>query len=246
MSLLLSSSPQHKMRCEEGIMGGDKYRASLHLEGPTVEWRMGKPPNYEAVNKLFEEGRTKVWPKGTVEEQVQNIVKSLQMEFAYKTTPQDFKNINLHKFIASINGRTVSCEEALKLGSFNTFLKNPLPEEFHYFKPQEETSESTHNDFNTCFPRGFAWEVIEVYSPPPLIAYKFRHWGFFEGPYKSHSPTGEMVEFFGMGILKVDSSWKAEEGHVFFDPAELFGGLLKGKKTGDSSASACPLFDRLK
>ena len=41
-------------------MGGDKYRASLHLEGPTVEWRMGKPPNYEAVNKLFEEGRTKV------------------------------------------------------------------------------------------------------------------------------------------------------------------------------------------
>ncbi|XP_022985125.1 pathogen-related protein-like [Cucurbita maxima] len=235
-----------KMSTDEAIMGADKYRVFLHLEAPTVQWKRGRP-SYEAVNKLFEDGRTKVWPKGSVEEKVQNMVKTLQMEFANKARLQDFKIINPQKFHVFVNGREgVSGEEAVKLGVFNVLLKNSLPEEYHYFKAQEETFESTCNDFKTCFPRGFAWELLQVYSPPPLIAYKFRHWGFLEGPYKTHSPTGEMVEFYGMGTLKVDSSMRIEEAHFFYDPAELFGGLLKGKKTAteskavDSSPSSCP------
>ena len=47
------------MSSEEGIMGPDKYRVFLHLEAPTVQWKRGRP-SYEAVNKLFEDGRTKV------------------------------------------------------------------------------------------------------------------------------------------------------------------------------------------
>ena len=93
----------------------------------------------------------------------------------------------------------------VRIGTFNALLKSALPEELHHFKAHEETFESAHNDFKTCFPRGFAWEVIEVYSPPPLITYKFRHWGYFEGPYKAHSPTTELVQLFGMGTLKVNS-----------------------------------------
>ncbi|XP_022931449.1 pathogen-related protein-like [Cucurbita moschata] len=228
----------------------DKYRANLHLEHPTVQWRYGKPPTYESANQLFEEGRTKVWPKGSLEETVQNVVKSWQVEINNKARLQDFKTINPEKFKLFVNGREgLSGEEVLGDGTFNAMLKSSLPDEYKFYKAEEETHESAHNDFKTCFPRGFAWEVIEVYSPPPLIAYKFRHWGFFEGPYKDHSPTGEMVQFYGMGVLKVDSSMKVEEVHVYFDPTELYGGLLKGKrtasesKTADSSASACPLFN---
>jgi hypothetical protein len=36
-----------------------------------------------------------------------------------------------------------------------------------------------------------------------VISFKFRHWGFFEGPFKGHAPTGEKVEFHGLGVLKV-------------------------------------------
>ena len=39
----------------------DKYRN--HLSGEEekdTKWKFGVPPNYDAVNKLFEEGRTKV------------------------------------------------------------------------------------------------------------------------------------------------------------------------------------------
>lgn len=39
----------------------DKYRSFLHGEGErNTKWRFGAPPNYDDVNKLFEEGRTKV------------------------------------------------------------------------------------------------------------------------------------------------------------------------------------------
>ena len=42
-------------------MDHDKYRSHLNDEGEkNTIWRFGAPPNYDAVNKLFEEGRTKV------------------------------------------------------------------------------------------------------------------------------------------------------------------------------------------
>jgi hypothetical protein len=97
----------------------------------------------------------------------------------------------------------LTAEETLRLGSYNALMKNSLPEEYKYYKAEEETFESSHEAFRSAFPRGFAWEVIKVYSGPPDIAYKFRHWGFFEGPYKGHAPTGNMVEFYGFGTLKV-------------------------------------------
>ncbi|KAK1583471.1 hypothetical protein Q3G72_024073 [Acer saccharum] len=77
-----------------------------------------------------------------------------------------------------------------------------MTDEFKYYKAEEETFTSSHEAFRSVFPRGFAWEVLSVYSGPPVIAYKFRHWGFFEGPFKGHAPTGEMVEFYGFGTLK--------------------------------------------
>lgn len=89
------------------------------------------------------------------------------------------------------------------MGSYNALLKNSLPEELKYYKAEEESFESSHDAFRSAFPRGFAWEVLGVYSGPPTIAYKFRHWGFFEGPFKGHDPTGKMVQFYGMGVIKV-------------------------------------------
>lgn len=44
-------------------MDGDKYRSYLHGEGElNTNWRYGGPPNYDIVNKLFEDERTKVFP----------------------------------------------------------------------------------------------------------------------------------------------------------------------------------------
>lgn len=86
-------------------------------------------------------------------------------------------------------------------------LKNSLPKEFQYYKAEEESFESSHDVFRSAFPRGFAWEVLSVYTGPPEIVFKFRHWGFFEGPFKGHAPTGEIVQFYGLATLKVYISY---------------------------------------
>jgi len=41
-------------------MAKDRYRSFLDDEPENIQWRHGGPPTYDAVNKLFEEGRTKV------------------------------------------------------------------------------------------------------------------------------------------------------------------------------------------
>lgn len=163
-------------------------------------------------------------------------------------------------------------------------LKNSLPGEFQYYKPEEESFESSHDAFRSALPRGFAFEILSVYSGPPNIAFKFRHWGYFEGNFKGHAPTGEMVQFLGLGVLKVcpkteyvsrlaisqwlqllavgfclhlevpslqvDELLRAEEIEIYYDPGELFGGLLKGPPisetkttdSGDNTAEkqSCP------
>lgn len=101
----------------------------------------------------------------------------------------------------------LSGEETLRLGSYNALLKNSLPKEFQYYKAEEESFESSHDVFRSALPRGFAWEVLSVYTGPPEIVFKFRHWGFFEGPFKGHAPTGEVVQFYGLATLKVYISY---------------------------------------
>ncbi|KAL3821259.1 hypothetical protein ACJIZ3_007164 [Penstemon smallii] len=233
---------------------GDKYRSFLHDdEAQNTEWRYGAPPTYDAVNKLFEEGRTKEWPKGSLEEVVQNAIKSWEMELSHKTQIKDFRSISPDKFKLIVNGREgLSAEETLRFGSYNALLKSSMPEELKYYKADEVSFESSHTMFREALPRGFAWEVLAVYSGPPLIAFKFRHWGYFEGPFKGHAPTGEMVQFYGICILKVDDSLRAEDVEIYYDPAELFAGLLKEpsisvsnteqQQETDSSASTqkCP------
>ncbi|KAK7244163.1 hypothetical protein RIF29_38981 [Crotalaria pallida] len=229
---------------------GDKYRSILQEEIENTHWRHGGPPIFDVVNKLFEEGRTKVWPEGSLEEAVQNAVKSWEMELSHKTRLQDFKTINPEKFKLFVNGREgLSGEETLNIGSYNALLKSSLPKEFQYYKAEEETYESSHDAFRSAFPRGFAWEVISVYSGPPVITYKFRHWGYFEGPFKGHAPTGDMVEFYGIGVMKVDESMRAEDVEIYYDPGEMFSGLLKGpslsdnkgeKQGGSENTRSCP------
>ncbi|KAI3852662.1 hypothetical protein MKX03_023854 [Papaver bracteatum] len=184
---------------------GDKYRSNMYGdEHKDVHWRHGAPPIYDLVNELFQQGQTNVWPEGSLDETVQNAIKTWEMELSHKTRLQDFKTINPEKFKLFVNGREgLSGEEVLKLGSYNALLKTSLPEEFQYYKADEESFASSHDIFRSAFTRGLAWEVIKVYSGPPLIAFKFRHWGYMEGPFKGHAPTGHKVEFYALGVLKM-------------------------------------------
>ncbi|CAN1160440.1 Pathogen-related protein [Linum perenne] len=226
---------------------GEKYRSFMSADGKT-QWRHGDPPQYDVVNKLFEQERTQLWGEGSLEEIVQNAVKTWEMEFSHKIRLEDFKTIDPNIFNLVVNGKKgISAEETLKIGSYNALLKNcKLGKELQLYKAEEETFESSHEAFGSAFPRGFAWEVISVFSGPPVVVFKFRHWGHFEGPFKGHSPTGDTVEMFGIGILKVNDKLVVQGVEVYYDPADLIGGLFKGQQephdaqTFTRSKGSCP------
>ncbi|XP_031259663.1 pathogen-related protein-like [Pistacia vera] len=101
-----------------------------------------------------------------------------------------------------------------------------------------------YEDFLNNIPKGFAMEFLQVYSGPPVIAYKFRHWGFMDGPFRGHAATGEMVELFGMAMFEVDEDMKIVKVEFFYDRGELLAVLLKGAKIDGSYSSkeaAAPL-----
>ncbi|XP_010261152.1 PREDICTED: pathogen-related protein-like [Nelumbo nucifera] len=184
---------------DESVVKVDKYRSHMYGEGEKyTKWRFGAPPNYDLVDRLFEEGRTQEWSKGSLEEKVQNLVKTWEMEIIHKISPEDYKSINVEKFTFSVNGgKPMSRSETSKLGSYNLFLQTSMPKHLLEYDPSVEMPESSQQVFVATFPRGFALEILQVYSGPPAIVYKFRHWAFMEGPFKGHAPTGEKVEFFG-------------------------------------------------
>ncbi|KAJ4951045.1 hypothetical protein NE237_027877 [Protea cynaroides] len=219
---------------------GDKYRSHIYGEGEkNTKWKFDAAPNYDVVNKLFEEERSKEWPKGSLEETVQNLVKTFEMELFHKACLEDIKTIN--------RGKPMSMEELEKVGGYNVFLQSSLPDRLRAYDPSTETSESSHHTFASAFPRGFALETLEVYSGPPKIAFKFRHWGYMEGPFKGHAPTGEKVELYGVGIAEVDESMRMVKLEFIYDAGELLAGLLKGpilkefeSDTSSSSSLNCP------
>ena len=88
-------------------------------------------------------------------------------------------------------------------GSYNFFLQTSLPDELKIYDSKKETEESSKKAFETVFPRGFAIEIIHVYSGPPNIVFQFRHWSYMEGPFLGHTPTGKKVEFYGMAHFEV-------------------------------------------
>ena len=181
----------------------------------------------------------KIWPPGSLEERVQNLVKTWEMELFHKTSDADYKSFDSSNYTFSLNGKFffsieqqhcgagnlyltrswwincnshhfagrkgISLAEKRKLGGgYNYLLQTSLPTEFLCHNPAEEAVDSSHRAFTTAFPRGFAVEILHVYSGPPEIVYKFRHWGYMEGPFKGHAPTGELVELFGMAVFKVN------------------------------------------
>lgn len=100
--------------------------------------------------------------------------------------------------------KDVALEEKGSLGGgYNSLLQTSLPEEYRCYNPEEESWDSAYQAFTTAFPRGFALEILQVFSGPPVIVYKFRHWAYKEGPFKGHAPTGDLIELFGMAIFEV-------------------------------------------
>ena len=69
---------------------------------------------------------------------------------------------------------------------------------------------------------------------PPRVAFSWRHWAKWTGPYKERQPTGELLELFGVAIVEVDDKLKIKSIDVHYDPNQILMPLEGG------TAGACP------
>ncbi|KAI6957243.1 hypothetical protein KC329_g18044, partial [Hortaea werneckii] len=143
-----------------------------------VQWRYGKAPDYSKTRKVWEEGKKMNHAAGSLPQLVENLVKNWEVEASFKPRLEDWRTIDHERYSFAINGGPPqSGEHMLKVGTYNAII---APNE--YYSPENSDFASSHKTFKRMMPT-FAWEVVEVYSGPPQVAFKWRHWGVMKNDY---------------------------------------------------------------
>jgi hypothetical protein len=212
---------------EDGVEGQPLHvrgRNAVIAESAGVAWRDGAPPDYHLSHETMPLERTVHHQAGSLADIVERVVQVFEMELSHKTDPAQWVSMVADKIQVSVNGgRPVGSAELAERGSYNILIgENP------YYSASEETFESSHHVFHEAFPGGFFWEVLDVYSPPPTISFKWRHWGTFSGPYKGIQPTGEKIEMFGVTVAKVSDDLRLVEVQNFYDNTAFLQQLAEG------------------
>ncbi|KAF2499170.1 hypothetical protein BU16DRAFT_547598 [Lophium mytilinum] len=189
-------------------------------------WRYGKPPDYSNTRKVFEETKSKIHPATTLPALVQNLIKNWEVEASFKPDLRDWRTIDHANYSFAINGGPPqTAEHMLKVGTYNAIV---CPNE--YYSPEHSDFAASHKTFKRMMPT-FAWEVLEMYSGPPQVAFRWRHWGVMERDYVGFNDKGEKVtakahggpiDIQGVTVATVDERVRLQRVETWFDPMEMF------------------------
>ncbi|BCL37704.1 SnoaL-like polyketide cyclase [Nostoc sp. MS1] len=213
-------------------------RDQVIAESTDVQWRYQTPPDYSRSKENLAKESTRNHLEGTLEAIVQNLVRTFEMEVSFKANPQQWLSIVNDKFRVSTNGGAeYTAEDLSAQGTYNLFMADS-----EHYKASQESFESSAKLFHTTFPQGFPWEVLEVYSGPPTVTFKWRHWGHFRGAYKDYAPTGETVEIIGLSVAHVTDDLKIISLEHYFDNTLFLDKLTAGGKqtNSETKGSGCP------
>lgn len=118
-----------------------------------------------------------------------------------------------------------------------------------YYGPQFSEFEESHNTFRAMMPN-FAFEVLEVYSGPPVVACKWRHWGWMKGDYVGKNEDGDTVtikahgetlDIQGITIARVNDKLQITSLETFFDGKDMFEQMKPSKDTMKVAKMKCPM-----
>ncbi|NMG11054.1 SnoaL-like polyketide cyclase [Brasilonema sp. UFV-L1] len=203
-----------------------------------AQWRYQTPPDYSRSKENLAKESTYNFPEGSLEAIVQNLVRTFEMEASFKTNPQQWLSVvNEHFRMSSNGGPVYTASDVVEAGTYNLFIGDT-----EEYKASEENFESSANLFHTAFPKGFLWEVLEVFSGPPNVTFKWRHWGTFSGTYKDYTPTGETVEVIGLSLARVTDDLKVLSIEHYFDNSLFLKKLTSSHKqtTVEQLEGGCP------
>ena len=115
---------------------------------------------------------------GSLPNLVENLVKNWEVEASFKPRLKDWRTIDAENYSFAINGgKPQTAEHMLKVGTYNAII---APND--YYSPEHSDFASSHKTFKRMMPT-FAWEVLEVYSGPPHVSFRWRHWGTMKNDY---------------------------------------------------------------
>ena len=138
----------------------------------------------------------------------------------------------------------------LKVGTYNAII---APNE--YYSPDYSDFASSHKTFKRMMPT-FAWEVLEVYSGPPTVSFRWRHWGVMKNDYVGINNKGEKVtakahggpiDIQGVTVATVNDKVQLQSVRTWFDPMDMFrqiapDGVVK-KETVDKNMAPADVVD---
>ncbi|MEU7820707.1 SnoaL-like polyketide cyclase [Catellatospora sp. NPDC049111] len=187
-------------------------------------WRDGKTPDYHLSHEVMPGQRSTQHAPDSLEAIVESIVQVFEMEVSYKKDPATWVSMVTEHFRTNVNGGAwASAQDIADIGSYNILIGDSP-----FYRSGQESFDSSHHIFHKAFPGGFYWEVLEVISPPPVVTFKWRHWGAFEGEYHGHQPDGKTIEMFGISVAKVSDDLKLVEVEHYYDPNQFLGKLTGG------------------
>ncbi|KAB8292160.1 hypothetical protein EYC80_007903 [Monilinia laxa] len=196
-----------------------------------AKWRYNQPPDYTNTRKVWAQTKSQNHAAASLPSLVENLVKNWEVEASFKTDIADWRTIDHSNFTFSINGSApVTGEYMLRVGTYNAILTSN-----EYYSPEKSDFSSSHKTFKRMMPT-FAWEVLEVYSGPPVVSFKWRHWGIMKNDYVGVNDKGEKVtvpahggtiDIQGVAIAKVDAGVRLQSVEIFYDPLEMFRQIAK-------------------
>lgn len=153
-------------------------------------------------------------------------MKNWEVEASFKPTLKDWRTIDHENYSFAINGSEPEGAEAmLKVGTYNAII---APNE--YYSPDYSDFASSHKTFKRMMPT-FAWEVLEVYSGPPTVSFRWRHWGVMKNDYVGINNKGEKVtakahggpiDVQGVTVATVNEKVQLQSVRTWFDPMDMF------------------------
>ncbi|CAE7647488.1 unnamed protein product, partial [Symbiodinium sp. CCMP2456] len=202
-----------------GVPYGELIRDYEPPEGSS--WRYGRP-DYASVNKLYFQHRTMAHQEGSLEALVQKLVKNWQVESLHITDVHNWKTMDTAKFKLAVNGGCPCNAQFLSDVGHPSLLVGETVD----YSQAAVSHEGSRKIFGDAFPEGFAWEILEVYSGPPNVLFKWRHFGKYSGTFVDkaggkHKGSGEMLNLVGMCLAKVNERLAIETLDVYYNPEDM-------------------------
>lgn len=154
-----------------------------------ISWKNEKP-NYSLVDLAYYKGNSKAHGLKSSESLVSNLIKRCEMEISYIKDKQQWKTFANKDLKMEVNGSDVT-------NLLNDFEKSS----------------------SKIFKEAFPWEVTEVFSQAPEIAFSWRHWS-----------SESEKELKGFAVIEINENFEIENLKLFYKPEEIPDELFQEKE----------------